>query len=114
MRALCAIVREVKDPAVSEFTSVVDVQVAPDLKTCKVFVSVLGGDEERKSTLEGLNRAKGFIRRELARNVNLRNTPELFFKMDDSIEYGVDMSRRIEEVIAEDERVRREQGIADD
>ena len=102
MRALSEIIREVKDPRVDLFTSVTDVIVAPDLKTCKVFVSVLGDDEKRRNTLEGLNSAKGFIRRELAHIVNLRNTPELKFFMDDSIEYGVDMSKKIEDVIAHD------------
>ncbi len=106
MRGLSQIIRQVKDPDVSEFTSVVEVMVAPDLKTCKVFVSVLGGEEERASTLAGLNRAKGYIRRELAHTVNLRNTPELVFIMDDSIEYGIDMSRRIREVLSEDELAR--------
>lgn len=102
MRALSEIIREVKDPRVDLFTSVTDVIVAPDLKTCKVYVSVLGDEEKRENTLAGLNSAKGFIRRELAHIVNLRNTPELRFYMDDSIEYGVGMSKKIEDVIAHD------------
>ena len=102
MRALSSIIREVKDPRVGPLTSVVDVIVAPDLKTCKVYISILGGSDEAKSTLDGLNSAKGFIRRELAHIVNLRNTPELTFIMDDSIAYGVDMSKKIEEVLAHD------------
>ncbi len=102
MRALSEIIREVKDPRVDLFTSITDVIVAPDLKTCKVYVSVLGDEEKRENTLAGLNSAKGFIRRELAHLVNLRNTPEIRFYMDDSIEYGVGMSKRIEDVIAHD------------
>lgn len=102
MRALSEIIREVKDPRVDLFTSITDVIVAPDLKTCKIYVSVLGDEEKRRSTLEGLNSAKGFIRRELAHIVNLRNTPELKFFMDDSIEYGVGMSKKIEDVMAHD------------
>ncbi|MCR5776024.1 MAG: 30S ribosome-binding factor RbfA [Lachnospiraceae bacterium] len=102
MRALSSIIREVKDPRVGPLTSVIDVIVAPDLKTCKVYISILGGPDEAKSTLDGLNSAKGFIRRELAHIVNLRNTPELTFIMDDSIAYGVDMSKKIEEVLAHD------------
>ncbi|MCR5626125.1 MAG: 30S ribosome-binding factor RbfA [Lachnospiraceae bacterium] len=98
LRALSQIIRDVHDPRVNMMTSVTDVQVAPDLKTCKVFISVLGGAAEREKTLEGLNSAKGFIRRELASSVNLRNTPELTFIMDDSIEYGVDMSKKIDDV----------------
>ncbi|SFK51505.1 ribosome-binding factor A [Lachnospiraceae bacterium KH1T2] len=110
LRALSGIIREVKDPRVGPFTSVMEVIVAPDLKTCKIYISVLGGEQEREETLAGLNSAKGFIRRELAHIVNLRNTPELTFIMDDSIAYGVDMSKKIEDVIARDEKVEEERG----
>ncbi|NLC75124.1 MAG: 30S ribosome-binding factor RbfA [Clostridiales bacterium] len=103
MRSLSEIIRNVKDPRVSPFTSILECEVAPDLKTCKIFVSVLGSDEDAKQTLEGLNSAKGFIRSELARDVNLRITPELRFIIDDSITYGVEMSRKIDDVIAADE-----------
>ena len=100
-KALSSIIRTVKDPRVDPLTSVVEVQVAPDLKTCKVYVSVLGdGGEE---TIEGLKYAAGYIRHELAREVNLRNTPELSFHLDTSISYGVDMTKKIEEVIKADE-----------
>ena len=94
----------IKDPRVSPMTSVLAVEVAPDLKTCKVWVSVYGDDQKKKDTMEGLNNASGFIRGELARKVNLRNTPQLQFILDDSIAYGVGMSRRIDEVLAEDQR----------
>ena len=104
MRALSQIIRDVKDPRIGIMTSITDVYVAPDLKTCRIYVSVLGGEEEKSRTLEGLNSAKGFIRRELAHAVNLRNTPELNFIMDDSIEYGVDMSKKIDEVLSRDSR----------
>ena len=99
-RALSSIIREVKDPRVSPFTSVTDVFVAPDLKTCKVYISVLGDEKDRDATKEGLDSAKGFVRRELARIVNLRNTPEIVFLMDSSIAYGVDMSKKIDDVMA--------------
>ena len=94
----------IKDPRVSPMTSVLAVGVAPDLKTGKVWVSVYGDDQKKKDTMEGLNSASGFIRGELARRVNLRNTPQLQFILDDSIAYGVEMSRRIDEVLAEDQR----------
>ena len=94
----------IKDPRVSPMTSVLAVEVAPDLKTCKVWVSVYGDDQKKKDTMEGLNSASGFIRGELARRVNLRNTPLLQFILEDSIAYGVEMSRRIDEVLAEDQR----------
>ena len=64
---------------------------------------MLGDEEVRKSTLEGLRSAVGFMRNKLAREINLRNTPEITFIMDQSIEYGVNMSRRIDEVIAQDD-----------
>lgn len=90
---------EIKDPRISPWTSVVSVEVSPDLKTCKAWISVLGGEEEIQDTLKGLNSAEGFIRRELARRINLRNTPEIRFIMDQSIAYGVDMSKKIDDVM---------------
>lgn len=103
-RVLAETIRgEIKDPRISPWTSVVSVEVAPDLKSCKAWISVLGSEEIRKSTLEGLRSAVGFMRNRLAREINLRNTPEITFIMDQSIEYGVNMSRRIDEVIAQDD-----------
>ena len=78
--------------------SVTGVEVTPDLKFCKVYISVLGDEEAKADTMAGLKSAAGFIRRELARTVNLRNTPELKFVMDQSIEYGMKMSKLIDEV----------------
>ena len=107
-RVLAEIIRgEIKDPRISPWTSVVAVEVAPDLKSCKAWISVLGDEEVRKATMEGLESAMGFIKRQLARTVNLRNTPEITFVSDESIEYGVNMSRRIDEVIAQDEAVKK-------
>jgi len=99
-RVLAEIIRgEIKDPRISPLTSVVAVEVAPDLKSCKAWISVLGGEEQRKDTLAGLKSAEGFIRRQIAKTINLRNTPEITFVMDQSIEYGVNMSHKIDEVI---------------
>ena len=101
MRELSNIIRsEVKDPRISPVTSVVSVEVAPDLKTCKAYISVLGDDEAASKTLEGLKSSAGFIRRELAHRVNLRNTPEITFIMDQSIAYAAHMSKLIDEVNA--------------
>lgn len=102
LRVLASIVREVKDPRISPLTSVTGTEVAPDLKTCKVYVSVYGDEQAGERTMEGLRSAAGFIRSELARRVNLRNTPQLTFILDDSIAYGVAMSHRIDEVTAAD------------
>lgn len=99
LRELSNIIRAgIKDPRVAPFTSVVAVEVAPDLKTCKAFISVLGDEKAQNDTLEGLKSAEGYIRRELARTLNMRNTPEIRFVLDQSIEYGVNMSKKIEEV----------------
>lgn len=103
-RVLAEIIRgEIKDPRISPWTSVVAVEVAPDLKSCKAWISVLGDEDAKKSTLEGLKSAEGFIKRQIARTINLRNTPEITFVMDQSIEYGVNMSKKIDEVIAQDD-----------
>lgn len=95
---------EIKDPRISPLTSVVAVEVAPDLKHCRVYISVLGDEEAQKETIKGLKSAEGFIRTKLARAINLRNTPELNFVLDQSIEYGVNMSRLIDEVNKDIER----------
>ena len=90
--------QEMKDPRIDPMTSVIAVEVTPDLKQAKVFVSVLGSDEKKQATLEGSKSATPFIRKHLASTINLRNTPELRFYMDESIEYGVNMSKLIDDV----------------
>ena len=102
-RVLAEIIRgEIKDPRISPWTSVVAVEVAPDLKSCKAWISVLGNEEVRENTLQGLKSAEGFIKRQLAKTINLRNTPEITFVMDQSIEYGVNMSKLIDDVARRD------------
>ena len=103
MRELSSIIRELKDPRISPFTSITSVEVTPDLKQAKVYVSVLGENDALSDTVNGLKSAEGFVRRELARRVNLRNTPEIRFIGDDSIAYGVSMAKRIDDVIAADQ-----------
>lgn len=99
LKELSQIIRlEIKDPRIHPMTTVVAVEVTPDLKFCKAYISILGDEEAGKATIEGLKSAEGYIRRELARRVNLRNTPEIKFILDQSIEYGVNMSRLIDEV----------------
>ena len=98
-REMSQIIREeIKDPRVHPMTSVMAVEVTPDLKFAKIFVSVLGSEEEKEKTMEGLKKSASFARGQLARRMNLRNTPELTFIVDNSIEYGVTMSKRIDEV----------------
>ena len=102
-RELSEIIRGgVKDPRIHPMTTVVSAEVTPDLKFCKVYISVLGSEEAGKETIQGLKSAEGYIRRELARRVNLRNTPKLQFIFDQSIEYGVNMSHLIDQVAKAD------------
>ena len=92
-RELSEIIRRgLKDPRVAPWTSVVADEVAPDHKTCKAYISDLGDVKAQEDTIKGLRSAEGFIRRELARTLNMRNTPEIQFILDQSIEYGVNMS----------------------
>jgi ribosome-binding factor A len=98
-RVLAEVIRsEIKDPRINPMTSVVAVEVAPDLKTCKAWISVLGNEDSQKDTLEGLKSAEGYIRSLLAKKINLRNTPEIRFILDQSIAYGVSMSKKIDEI----------------
>ena len=103
MKELSVLIRtELKDPRINPLmTSIVACEVAPDLKTAKIYVSVLGDKQAQEDTVKGLKSAAPFLRRELAHSLNLRNTPQLFFTVDQSIEYGVTMSKLIDDVIAE-------------
>lgn len=106
LKELSNIIRsEIKDPRINPMTSVVAVEVAPDLKTCKAYISVLGDEKSQKDTITGLKSAEGYIRRQLARTVNLRNTPEIRFILDQSIEYGINMSKLIDEVTEYDNKM---------
>ena len=101
-RELANIIRgELKDPRIGVLTSVLRVETTQDLKYCKVFISVLGNDEEKANVMKGLKSASGFIRHLLAERINLRITPELTFKLDDSVEYGIKMSKLIEKISSE-------------
>ncbi|MBQ9984490.1 MAG: 30S ribosome-binding factor RbfA [Lachnospiraceae bacterium] len=91
--------REIKDPRIHPMTTVTEVFVTSDLKECKAYISVLGDEQEQADTLAGLKSAAGYIRRELARSINLRNTPEITFYMDQSIEYAINMSKKIDDVL---------------
>lgn len=98
-KALSEIIRsELKDPRIHPMTSVVLAQVTPDLKLCRAYISVLADEEQAKETIKGLRSAEGFIRTQLAKKVNLRITPEVSFVLDQSIEYGVRMTKLIDDV----------------
>ena len=103
-REMSSIIREdLKDPRIHPMTSVMAVEVTPDLKFAKIFVSVLGNDEEKEKTMEGLKKSASFARHQLAKRMNMRNTPELTFVLDTSIEYGVTMSKKIDELKEKEE-----------
>ena len=80
--------------------SVTKVKVTPDLKYAKVYISILNS-KNIKDTMDGLKKSSGFIRSELARRINLRNTPELVFEIDDSLEYGAKIDSILKEIIPE-------------
>lgn len=90
-----------KDPRIGVMTSVLRVETTQDLKYCKVYISVLGNDDEKAGVMKGLKSASGYIRHLLAERINLRITPELMFKLDDSVEYGIRMSKLIEQISSE-------------
>ena len=85
---------EIKDPRIG-FLTFTDVEVTNDLSLARVYLSVLGDEEEKEATLAALGKAKGFIRSELGKRIRLRQIPELEFRLDHSIEYGI----RIEELL---------------
>jgi len=89
---------EVKDPRIGIMTTVIRVDTTQDLKYCKVYISVLGDEEDKKNVMQGLKNANGFIRRLIAQRVNLRMTPEFTFKLDESTEYAVHMSTLINKI----------------
>ena len=91
---------ELKDPNITGLISVTKVKVTPDLKYAKVYVSIMNS-KNIKETMEGLKKSSGFIRTELAKKVNLRNTPELTFEIDDSIEYGAKIDSILKEIMPE-------------
>ncbi len=100
-REIAEIVRtEIKDPAVQDaMISVVAVDTTNDLKTAKVYISVLQ-ENKKEDVMTALTKAQGYIRREVARRINLRNTPEFLFRLDESIERGMQMSKMISDVMS--------------
>ena len=97
-RELAAILRELKDPRIAPMLSVVKVQVSNDLSYAKVYVSAIEGMERTKESVVGLKSAQGFIRRELSNRLHLRKCPELAFIADDSIAYGAQINRILEDL----------------
>jgi len=90
--------RDVHDPRVPSFTSIVKAEVAPDLKSCRVYVSVLGDSSKLESAVCGLRSAEPYLRTKLAKAMQLKNTPELRFIADDSLAYADKMNTLISEL----------------
>lgn len=111
-RVISDVIRtQVKDPRISELMSVTDVYVTDDLKYAKVYISVYG---DSQPTLEALKSARGFIRREVGKNIKMRLTPELIFEKDDSIEKGIYMNSLINKVINDDEAGKNDENEPED
>lgn len=93
---------ELKNPNITGLISVTKTKITPDLKYAKVYVSILNS-KSIKDTLAALNKSSGFIRSELAKRVNLRNTPEIIFELDDSLEYGAKIDTILKEIMPKKE-----------
>ncbi len=95
--------RDLKDPRIG-FVTVTGVDVTGDLQQATVYITVLGSDEQKESTLQGLSKATGFIRSEIGKRIRLRKTPELLFKFDESIEYGNKIASLLGEINRQEEK----------
>lgn len=96
---------QLKDPRIG-FVTVTSVELSGDLRHAKVFVSVYGNELQKEESLKGLQKAAGFIRREIGQRIKLRYTPEISFKFDDSIEHGAKIAKLLTEVRQEGEKER--------
>jgi ribosome-binding factor A len=94
--------QELKDPRLDKMITVTRVKTSADLKYCKIYVSVMGSDGEKKEAMEGLQSSAGYIRKQLAARINLRNTPEVSFAVDDSLDEGYRMSKILDELAVKD------------
>ncbi len=104
-RELSDLIRhQIKDPRLPEFVSITLVRVTKDLRYAKVYVSVLGDEDKKKGALAALTHAAGFIRHEIGQRINLRYTPEFNFKLDDSIEQGMYLSKLIDETVGKNSK----------
>lgn len=95
---------QVKDPRLGNFVAVTEVDTSSDFRRAKVFVSQIGGREEKQKVLKGLASASGFFRSELSKNLKMRSVPELIFVWDNSIEQGDRILQLIDEFTAEEDR----------
>ncbi|OUM88382.1 MAG: ribosome-binding factor A [Bacillus thermozeamaize] len=94
--------KQLKDPRIG-FATVTDVEVTGDLQQATVYVSILGNEEQKRETMVGLEKAKGFIRTEIGKRLSLRHTPEVIFKLDESIERGTRIAQILKQLHNEDQ-----------
>ncbi len=106
--------REVRDPRIGSFVSITEVDVSGDLRHAKVFVSVMGSEQEKQDTMDGLEEATGFIRSLVGERITIYHIPELKFRYDDSIEHGIHISEIIKEARAEDKKAMKERQNLDE
>ncbi len=97
-REISDIMRDLKDPRVQGLISIVRVEVTNDLSYAKAYISSMDGLESAKTAVKGLQSAAGYIRRELGGRMKLRHVPELLFQATDSIAYGAEINRKLEEI----------------
>lgn len=90
---------ELKDPRLPQLVSITSVETTKDLRFSKVYVSILGSEEEKKNAMEALKSAAGYIRREIGQRIQIRYTPEIIFELDNSIERGIYLSKLIDETM---------------
>lgn len=107
------LLKELKDPRIG-FVTVTDVEMTGDLREAKIYVSVMGGEEQVKSSLEGLNSALGFIRREIGHRIRLRFTPEISFALDTSLDYGDHIQKLLLQVEGENKNADNAQAGGDE
>ena len=93
----------VNDPRLSPLVTILRADTTSDLKYCKIYISVMGSEEDKKNSQIALKAASGFIRKELARKVKLRNTPELTFVLDESLDHSIRITQILKEVIKEED-----------
>ncbi|AKL95432.1 ribosome-binding factor A [Clostridium aceticum] len=98
---------ELRDPRISSMASIIAVDVTRDLRYGTVYISVLGTEKEKQETIKALQKSAGYVRREVGKKIKTRYTPEILFKLDESIEKGIDMYHKIS-------KVSQEQGIQEE
>ena len=101
-REIVSVIRELKDPRIQGMLTVVNVDVSSDASFAKVYVSAMEGIETAKLAVKGLTSATGYIRREVGKRLHLRKTPELKFIADDSIERGMEIAKKLGDILPDE------------